>query len=49
MNCKCGAGSFEGHAAKVAAGYPAHVYSGFFWAADRSQPGRDTEQTKGDT
>lgn len=31
MNCKCGAKSYHKHLAMIAAGYPAHVYIGFFW------------------
>ena len=31
MKCKCGAKNLNGHVAKAAAGYPAHVYTGFVW------------------
>jgi hypothetical protein len=29
--CKCGGKSYQAHLAKVAAGYPGHVFSGFVW------------------
>jgi hypothetical protein len=36
-NCKCGSRSYNGHLKKVEEGYPAHVYTGHYWAPKDDQ------------